>query len=151
MLEDLLDLNRSILRQAGAENGSLYHTLEQVTVCLGRLKATAGELTRAANVLTFGSRNAPDVTELNRAYLLFARQTCRDILGGYYSGIPILGLNDMEQVIALSELPTRRINDLAESYPGLIYEVLPVVRKDIGCLHRKAAAHYPAALLALAV
>ncbi|WP_126448151.1 hypothetical protein [Sulfuricystis multivorans] len=149
-MDDLRALNKRILMQMGPANVNLHSTLNLLTVCLGKLKPSASELSTVATVVAHSHhQNPPDVTAINKEYLLFARQTARDVLSGYFDGLIILSIN-MAQARVLARLTNQQISDISRRWPGTIFDVSGAATLSIRPLHQKAIPHYSAAMLAAA-
>ena len=149
-MDDLQALNSRILNQMGASNVNLRAILNLVSVCLGRLKPDGRELTDLLSRLSeVTHENSLDVTSINREYLGFARQTARDITGGYFDGLIILNI-DLCQARALARLTNQLIAELSRRWPGTIFEVSANFHRSVQALHAAAVPHYSAAILAAA-
>jgi hypothetical protein len=149
-MEDLQALNRRILTQMGAANVNLRTALNLLPVCLGKLRATADDISSMIGKLaTIHHENSLDVTSINKEYLLYARQTARDILNGYFDGLIILSI-DLSQARILARLSTQQITDLSRRWQGAVFEVAGAVSRPVGPLHAAAVPHYSAAMLAAA-
>ena len=149
-MDDLQALNSRILNQMGASNVNLRAILNLVSVCLGRLKPDGRELTDVLSKLSgVTHENSLDVTSINREYLGFARQTARDITGGYFDGLIILNI-DLCQARALARLTNQQIAELSRRWPGTIFEVSANFHRSVQALHAAAVPHYSAAILAAA-
>ena len=149
-MNDLQALNSRILNQMGASNVNLRAILNLVSVCLGRLKPDGRELTDLLSRLSeVTHENSLDVTSINREYLGFARQTARDITGGYFDGLIILNI-DLCQARALARLTNQQIAELSRRWPGTIFEVSANFHRSVQALHAAAVPHYSAAILAAA-
>ena len=149
-MNDVQALNSRILNQMGASNVNLRAILNLVSVCLGRLKPDGRELTDLLSRLSeVTHENSLDVTSINREYLGFARQTARDITGGYFDGLIILNI-DLCQARALARLTNQQIAELSRRWPGTIFEVSANFHRSVQALHAAAVPHYSAAILAAA-
>lgn len=145
-MNDLQEINQRILMHAGAENANLMLSLNLLSVCVAKFLPTpsdlvttlSGEPTRA---------NAIDVYSLNLAYLQFARQTCRDVKHGDFSGLIVLRMT-RSQAIAVADLSNQQIAELARRWPGLLIEVAPAAKRPVHSFHARAMPHYSAAFLA---
>ena len=147
-MDDLQALNSRILNQMGASNVNLRAILNLVSVCLGRLKPDGRELTDLLSRLSeVTHENSLDVTSINREYLGFARQTARDITGGYFDGLIILNI-DLCQARALARLTNQQIAELSRRWPGTIFEVSANFHRSVQAWHAAAVPHYSAAILA---
>ena len=149
-MEDLRALNKRILTQMGAANVNLLSTLNLLSVCLGKLKPSADELSTAVAVVAPSHHENPlDVTSINKEYLMFARQTARDILNGYFDGLIILSI-DLAQARVLARLTNQQITDISRRWLGTVFDVSGAATRNVGPLHAKAVPHYSAAMLAAA-
>lgn len=149
-MEDLQALNKRILTQMGAANVNLRTALNLLPVCLGKLTATADDISSMLGKLaTIHFENSLDVTSINKEYLLYARQTARDILNGYFDGLIILNI-DLSQARVLARLSTQQITDLSRRWQGTVFQVAGAVSRPVGPLHSAAVPHYSAAMLAAA-
>ncbi len=147
-MEDLRALNKRILTQMGAANANLLSTLNLLSVCLGKLKLSADDLSSAAAVVAAPLHSPPlDVTSINKEYLIFARQTARDILNGYFDGLIILSIN-LAQARVLARLTNQQITNISRSWQGTVFDVSGAATRNMGPLHAKAIPHYSAAMLA---
>ena len=149
-MEDLRALNKRILTQMGTANVNLLLTLNLLPVCLGKLKPSADELSTAAAVVAPSHQENPlDVTSINKEYLMFARQTARDIVNGHFDGLIILGV-DLAQARVLSRLTNQQIADISRRWLGTVFDVSGAATRNVGPLHARAVPHYSAAMLAAA-
>lgn len=149
-MEDLRALNRRILTQMAPANVNLLPMLNLLSVCLARLKPSADELSLAASVVVPPHHeNSLDVISINKEYLMYARQTARDILNGAFDGLIILSL-DMAQARVLARLSNQQITDISRRWPGVVFDVSTAATLNVGPLHASAVPHYSAAMLAAA-
>jgi len=142
-MDDLRMLNERILAHLGVSGPVSEHILQYVTICLGKLKPGATELT---GFIPGANKNTLDVTSLNRTYLDFARLVARDIISGHYDGLLVLGV-DMAQARALANLNSQQIINMALRWGGLIFTPASVC-KHAEELHYKSHPHFATAILA---
>ncbi len=148
-MDDLIELNQRICAQLPPRNANLISVLGLVRTCVGTLIPNEEELTAAvrANEIPQQHQNPPAVEEINRDYLVFARQTCRDIIRGGYDGLIVLGVT-LSQARALAALTTRQIDAVAKSWRGYVFRVREGAAKPAPIFHSAAVPHYSAAILA---
>lgn len=80
---------------------------------------------------------------------MYARQTARDILNGYFDGLIILSI-DLAQARVLARLTNQQITDISRRWMGTVFDVSGAATRNVGPLHAKAVPHYSAAMLAAA-
>ncbi len=149
-MEDLQALNKRILTQMSASNVNLHSVLNLLSVCVGKLKLSAEDMASALRVIPNSANENPlDVTSINREYLLFARQTSRDIINGHFDGLIILNI-DLAQARTLATLTNQQITDLSRRWQGTVFDVAYAATRSVSPLHAKAIPHYSAAMLAAA-
>lgn len=149
-MEDLRALNKRILTQMGAANVNLQTALSLLSVCVGKLTLSAEEMTTALSSLPVTNNENPlDVISINKEFLMYARQTSRDILNGYFDGLIILNI-DLAQARVLARLSNQQITDLSRRWTGTVFDVSVAATRNVGALHAKAVPHYSAAMLAAA-
>lgn len=145
-MDDLRALNERILAQTGAVNGNLRAVVDLLPVCMGKLIAPLEDLV-AQGTLKSAQENSLDITSLNKDYLMFARQTARDVLHGFFAGLVILHI-DFNQAQTLANLTNKQITSISRHWSGTVFIVAGVAQRMIGPLHTAAMPHYPAAILA---
>lgn len=149
-MNDLRALNERILLQTQAVNVNLHHTLDVLSVCVGKLSLSSTQLAAALQSLPGCTHeNSLDVTSINKDYLLYARQTSRDILHGYYAGLIILGI-DLAQAKIIAQLSNQQITELSRRWDGTVFEVTSAATRKVVRFHASAAPHYSVAMLAAA-
>lgn len=152
-MEDLQALNKRILAHLGdgAGNVNLHSALNLITVCVGKFALSPADIFSTLAGRAGGSHheNPLDVTSLNKEYLLFARQTSRDILNAQFDGLITLNI-DINQARVLARLSTQQITELSRHWKGLVFEVPPTATHKVPPMHTKAIPHYSVAILAAA-
>jgi hypothetical protein len=146
-LEELRTINTHIVEYLASENVNLPEVIPQLAICLGRFSLTPTEIAETlSGTASIVWENTSQITAINMEYLLFARQTARDVSNGQIEGLVILGM-DLRQAKALGKLTRQQLNELARRWRGRVFEVLPAASQICHPLHSKAISHYSAALL----
>lgn len=149
-MDDLQVLNKRILSLSGTPNNNIETILGLISVCLGKLKPSGPELDDfLCQIAHQSNENSLDVVSLNKEFLLFARQTARDVTSGYFDGLIVLSI-DLAQARALARLTNQQITDISRRWNGLVFEAAGATSLQVQRLHESAAPHYSAALLAAA-
>jgi hypothetical protein len=146
-LDDLHLLNRHIAEHwLGHLDGRQEQYLAHVSVCLGELVPSAGEL---AALLASGRANPLPVARLNRRYLRFARLAAKEVAAGRPELLVRLGI-DLEQAALLRRLSDEEIDCLAFGWQGPIVRFAQDTFTRGATLHERAALHHAAAFVATA-
>lgn len=147
-MDDLQALNKRLLSQMEVPNLNLQTTINLVTICLAKLRPSGHELDNLLTHLSSLSHQNPlDVASINKEYLMYARQTARDITMGYFDGLIILNI-DLCQARVLARLTNQQISELSYRWDGTIFEMTAAAQSQVGKLHPAAVPHYSTALLA---
>ena len=147
-MDDLIQLNRRIADHwLGSLDDDHEAYLSFASVCLGNCTCSGTQLTQFLACPNQKHRNCISIARLNRQYLRFARLAAKDVLGGKFEMLIMLGIT-LEQAEVLGNLTNKAVTRLAFCWDGPIIQFASQAFNRGVLLHGNAARHHATAFIA---